>query len=41
MRGGSWLDFAVVLRCSLRDVIIPDDGSDVIGFRVVRSQSKI
>jgi len=40
LRGGSWLDTPVYLRCAARDDWDPDHGwSDYVGFRVVRAQS--
>jgi formylglycine-generating enzyme required for sulfatase activity len=41
LRGGSWSYNADVLRCSSRIDSLPSSGYDVIGFRVVRSQSRI
>jgi len=39
LRGGSWNNREVNLRCSARDRNLPDGGSDVVGFRVVLCQS--
>jgi formylglycine-generating enzyme required for sulfatase activity len=35
VRGGSWEDFSVRVRCAARDEMRPDTKSDAIGFRVV------
>lgn len=35
VRGGSWEDFAVRVRCAARDEVRADTTSDAIGFRVV------
>jgi len=41
LRGGSWNDNAGNLRCSGRNGnVLPDDWDYIIGFRVVRPQSK-
>jgi len=41
LRGGSWFNVAVNLRCSVRFDFNPDNWYDFNGFRVVRPQSKI
>ncbi|MBC8216867.1 MAG: formylglycine-generating enzyme family protein [Planctomycetes bacterium] len=39
LRGGSWLSYEYALRCSCRSLLDPDARNDVVGFRVVLSQS--
>ena len=39
LRGGSWNDNPVSLRCRSRNGVPPENRSDAFGFRVVRSQS--
>ena len=39
LRGGSWLNDVGILRCTERNYGDPDNRDDVVGFRVVRSQS--
>jgi len=39
LRGGSWLDEALNLRCSARDYVHPDNFWNAAGFRVVGCQS--
>ncbi len=38
LRGGAWDCDEDALRCSCRRHVTPDQGSEIIGFRVVRSQ---
>jgi formylglycine-generating enzyme required for sulfatase activity len=39
LRGGSWYDLGLNLRCSARSGTDPDHRVNHVGFRVVRSQS--